>query len=62
LIEKLREEFAGQIQFFGINNEDFGTVQNFLRKNNSEIAAGYPGGRGGELARLSTGDTSRAGG
>ena len=31
-IEKLREEFAGQVQFFGVNDEESGTVKDFLRK------------------------------
>ena len=36
-IEKLREEFAGQVQFFGVNNEDSGTVKDFLRKHKYEL-------------------------
>jgi peroxiredoxin/outer membrane lipoprotein-sorting protein len=36
-IEKLREEFAGQVQFFGINDEDSGTVKDFLRKHAYEM-------------------------
>jgi thiol-disulfide isomerase/thioredoxin len=31
-IEKLRGEFAGQVQFFGVNDEDSGTVKDFVRK------------------------------
>jgi peroxiredoxin/outer membrane lipoprotein-sorting protein len=36
-IEKLREEFAGQVQFFGVNNEDSGIVKNFLQKHKYEL-------------------------
>ena len=36
-IEKLRNEFAGQVQFFGVNDEDSGTVKDFLRKNKYEL-------------------------
>lgn len=36
-IEKLRQEFAGQVQFFGINDEDSGTVKDFLRKHAYEL-------------------------
>jgi peroxiredoxin/outer membrane lipoprotein-sorting protein len=36
-IEKLREEFAGQVQFFGVNDEDSGTVKDFLRKHKYEL-------------------------
>lgn len=36
-IEKLREEFAGQVQFFGVNNEDSGTVKNFLKNHKYEL-------------------------
>jgi cytochrome c biogenesis protein CcmG/thiol:disulfide interchange protein DsbE len=36
-IEKLREEFAGQVQFFGVNNEDSGTVKTFLKNHKYEL-------------------------
>ncbi len=36
-IEKLRNEFAGQVQFYGVNDEDSGTVKDFLRKNKYEL-------------------------
>jgi peroxiredoxin len=36
-IEKLRQEFAGQVQFFGINDEESGTVKDFLRKHTYEM-------------------------
>ena len=36
-IEKLRNEFAGQVEFFGVNDEDSGTVKEFLRKNKYEL-------------------------
>jgi peroxiredoxin/outer membrane lipoprotein-sorting protein len=36
-IEKLREEFAGQVQFYGVNNEDSGTVKNFLKNHKYEL-------------------------
>ncbi len=36
-IEKLRVEFAGQVQFFGVNDEDSGTVKDFLRKHKYEL-------------------------
>jgi cytochrome c biogenesis protein CcmG, thiol:disulfide interchange protein DsbE len=31
-VEKLRTEFAEQVQFFGINDEESGTVKDFVRK------------------------------
>jgi peroxiredoxin len=34
----LRTEFAGKVQFFGINNEDKGTVASFLKKHNYELS------------------------
>ena len=36
-IEKLRQEFAGQVQFYGINDEESGTVKDFLRKHAYEL-------------------------
>jgi len=36
-IEKLRNEFAEQVQFYGVNNEDSRTVKDFLRKNKYEL-------------------------
>ena len=36
-IEKLREEFSGQVQFYGVNNEDSGTVKNFLKSHKYEL-------------------------
>lgn len=36
-VEKLRQEFAGQVQFFGVNDEDSGTVKDFLRKHAYEL-------------------------
>ncbi len=37
IVDKLREEFAGKVQFLGINDEDNGTVKSFLRKNSYGI-------------------------
>jgi peroxiredoxin/outer membrane lipoprotein-sorting protein len=44
-IEKLRNEFAGQVEFFGVNDEDTGTVKSFLRKNSYELAVLMDGKR-----------------
>jgi peroxiredoxin/outer membrane lipoprotein-sorting protein len=44
-IEKLRGEFAGQVQFFGINDEDSGTVKDFLRKHTYEMTVLMDGKR-----------------
>jgi peroxiredoxin len=38
IVAKLRTEFAGKVQFFGINNEDKGTVASFLKKHNYELS------------------------
>jgi cytochrome c biogenesis protein CcmG/thiol:disulfide interchange protein DsbE len=44
-IVKLRDEFAGRVQFYGINDEDSGTVKDFLRKHTYEIAVLMDGKR-----------------
>jgi len=44
-IEKLRGEFAGQVQFLGINDEDSGTVKDFLRKHTYEMTVLMDGKR-----------------
>jgi len=44
-IEKLRNEFAGQVQFFGVNDEDSGTVKSFLKKNSYELTVLLDGKR-----------------
>jgi peroxiredoxin/outer membrane lipoprotein-sorting protein len=44
-IEKLRGEFAGQVQFFGINDEDSGTVKDFVRKHGYEMSVLMDGKR-----------------
>ena len=35
-IEKLRAEFADAVQFYGVNDEESKTVQDFLKKNHYE--------------------------
>jgi len=37
IVEKLRAEFSGKVQFLGINDEDKGTVSGFLKKNGYEL-------------------------
>ncbi len=37
-LEKLRAEFAGQVQFFGINDEDPSTVKDFVQKHGYEMS------------------------
>ena len=37
-VEKLRAEFAGKVEFFGVNDEDRGTVAGFLKKNKYELS------------------------
>lgn len=44
-IEKLRAEFAGKVAFFGVNDEDSGTVREFLKKNHYELAVLMDGKR-----------------
>ena len=44
-IEKLRGEFADQVQFFGINDEESSTVKDFLRKNSHGMAVLMDGKR-----------------
>src|ERR1700734_3224041 len=44
-IEKLRTEFAGHVQFFGVNDEDSGIVKNFLKKNSYELTVLMDGKR-----------------
>jgi thiol-disulfide isomerase/thioredoxin len=36
-VDKLRAEFGDKVQFFGISDEDAGTVKGFLRKNNNGL-------------------------
>jgi peroxiredoxin/outer membrane lipoprotein-sorting protein len=38
IVEKLRAEFAGKVEFLGINDEDKGTVAGFLKKNNYQLS------------------------
>jgi len=38
IVEKLRTEFAGKVQFLGINDEDKGTVAGFLKKNDYQLS------------------------
>ena len=38
VVEKLRTEFAGKVQFLGINDEDNRTVADFLKKNGYELS------------------------
>ncbi|MGO9010069.1 MAG: redoxin domain-containing protein [Bryobacteraceae bacterium] len=45
IVEKLREEFAGKVQFFGINDEEKGTVAGFLRKNEYQLSVLMDGRR-----------------
>ncbi len=37
-VDKLRAEFADKVQFFGVNDEDTGTVKGYLRKNNNGLS------------------------
>ncbi len=37
-IEKLRAEFSGAVDFYGINDEESGTVKSFLNKNHYQMA------------------------
>ena len=37
LIEKLRAEFNGKVAFYGVNDEESGTVKNFVKKNGYEL-------------------------
>jgi cytochrome c biogenesis protein CcmG, thiol:disulfide interchange protein DsbE len=37
-IEKLRAEFSDTVQFYGVNDEDSGTVKSFVGKNHYELA------------------------
>jgi thiol-disulfide isomerase/thioredoxin len=36
-IEKLRAEFGDSVQFYGVNNEDSGTVKSFVKKNGYDL-------------------------
>ncbi|MGA2435556.1 MAG: TlpA disulfide reductase family protein [Bryobacteraceae bacterium] len=36
-IEKLRAEFADRVQFYGVNEEDSGSVKDFIRKKHYEL-------------------------
>ncbi len=45
IVEKLRVEFAGTVQFFGVNDEDKGTVAGFLRKNGYQLSVLMDGRR-----------------
>ena len=38
IVEKLRTEFAGKVQFLGINDEDRGTVAGFLKKHDYQLS------------------------
>ena len=38
VIDKLRAEFTDKVQFYGVNDEDAGTVRDFLRKTNNGLA------------------------
>ena len=38
IVEKLRTEFAGKVQFLGINDEDKGTVAGFLKKYDYQLS------------------------
>jgi len=44
-VEKLRAEFAGKVEFFGIDDEDKGTIAAFLKKNKYELAVLLDGRR-----------------
>ena len=44
-VEKLRQEFAGQVEFYGINDEDSGTVKDFLKKHGYEMTVLMDGRR-----------------
>jgi thiol-disulfide isomerase/thioredoxin len=45
IVEKLRTEFAGKVQFLGINDEDKGTVAGFLKKYAYELSVLMDGRR-----------------
>jgi len=38
IVEKLRTEFAGKVQFFGVNDEGNPTVAGFLKKNDYQLS------------------------
>jgi len=44
-VEKLSTEFAGKVQFFGVNDEDKGTVTGFLKKNDYRFSVLMDGRR-----------------
>lgn len=44
-VEKLRQEFAGKVEFYGINDEDSGTVKDFLRKHSYDMTVLMDGKR-----------------
>jgi peroxiredoxin/outer membrane lipoprotein-sorting protein len=44
-VEKLRQEFAGRVEFYGINDEDSGTVKDFLRKHSYDMTVLMDGKR-----------------
>jgi thiol-disulfide isomerase/thioredoxin len=45
IVEKLRTEFAGKVQFLGINDEDKGMVTAFLKKNDYQLSVLMDGRR-----------------
>jgi thiol-disulfide isomerase/thioredoxin/outer membrane lipoprotein-sorting protein len=45
IVEKLRTEYAGKVQFLGINDEDKGTVAGFLKKNDYQLSVLMDGRR-----------------
>ncbi|HEX5228199.1 MAG TPA: TlpA disulfide reductase family protein [Bryobacteraceae bacterium] len=44
-VVKLRQEFAGKVEFYGINDEDSGTVKDFLRKHSYDMTVLMDGKR-----------------
>jgi peroxiredoxin len=45
LIEKLRAEFSGKVEFYGVNDEEASTVKNFVKKNGYEMTVLMDGRR-----------------
>jgi thiol-disulfide isomerase/thioredoxin len=44
-IEKLRAEFGDRVQFYGVNDEEAGTVKEFVRKNHYQLTVLLDGKR-----------------
>ena len=44
-LEKLRQEFAGKVEFLGVNDEEAGAVREFVKKNQYTIPVLMDGNR-----------------